>query len=425
MTDRQLVPDWLSNPDVVLLRDVATAVLHLAAVDRLDSFSLPYPATAQRAVNALVLQCLRNGSKPPAGVPEMMRWARARPLGSWPLDRLPTHLFDAADRLIDEDSGEPTQLCHELAVRGYGDSTGRQYDRLVIHEALRSCRAVSAPESYTAFRRLLVTRPVLTEEDWVEVSTDLFLDPVRFLIEEIYAPVPLGFRRGGSYLCCHRCLTLLHPVSDTEWWCERDQCRYRGPAPHGRELVASEVGELRQLRKPLRQFVTGPGQAETSLERELRALGLTVEMWPGFDAYDLRITFPDGHVWAVDVKDWAHPAFLGRSATAVRSEPPYDEACWVVPGFRVRARRDYLDIYAKERGEEAGGLRLLTDDQLKRAARLRLSGRRGTDSSIGPHPTDLVPPPRTDRRTGHTASSPAGEHTTPTDGAGKDGANHA
>lgn len=422
MPDQQLVPDWLSNPDVVLLRDVATAVLHLAAVDCLDSFTLPYPAGAQRALDALVLQCLRSGAKPPAGVPEMMRWARARPLGSWPLDRLPADLFGTADRMIDEDSGEPTQLCHELAVRGHGDSTGRQYDRLVIHEALRACRAVSSPESYTAFRRLLVNRPVLTEADWVEVSTDLFLDPVRFLIEEIYAPVPLGFRRDGTYLCCHRCLTLLHPVSDTEWWCERDQCRHQGPPPHGRELVASEVGELRQLRKPLRQFVTGPGRAEVSLEGELRTLGLTVEMWPGFDAYDLRITFPDGHVWAVDVKDWAHPAFLGRAATAVRPEPPYDEACWVVPAFRVRARRDYLAVYAKERGPGACGLRLLTDDRLKRTARLRLSGERGPDASIAPLHTM---PPAGEHDGAGTASSRSGNRTAATDGAGKQGADHA
>ncbi|MBO1330977.1 hypothetical protein [Streptomyces sp. VRA16 Mangrove soil] len=383
MTDQQSVPDWLSNPDVVLLRDVATAVLALVAVEDLDSFTLPYPDAAQRALDALVLQCLRNGAQPPAGVPEMMRWARRRPLGSWPLDRLPADLFDGADRLIDADSGEPAQLCHELAVRGYRDSTGRQYDALVIHEALRACRAMSAPESYTAFRRLLVTRPVLTEADWAAVGSDLFLDPVRFLIEEIYAPVPAGRRRDGAYLCCHRCLTLLHPVSDTDWWCEHDRCRHRGPAPRGRVLIAAEVGELRQLRKPLRQFVTGPGQAETALEHQLRALGLDVEMWPGFDAYDLRVTFPDGYVWAADVKDWAHPAFLGRAASAVRAEPPYDEACWVVPDFRVRARRDYLEVYARERGSGAGGLRLLTDDQFLRAARLRLSGERGPSASIG------------------------------------------
>ncbi|MFF3497311.1 hypothetical protein ACFYWS_38965 [Streptomyces sp. NPDC002795] len=384
MDDQQTGPDWFANPDVVLLRDVATAVARLEEVGRLDSFTLPYPAEAQRALNALVLECLRNGAQPPSGVPELMRWCRARPLGSWPLNRLPHRVFAAEDRLIDERSGEPTQLCHELAVKGRGDSTGRQYDRLVIRAAMRACRDASSPESYTAFRRLLVTRPVLTEANWFELSTDLFLDPVRFLIEEIYAPVPVNHQRSGIYVCCRRCLTLLTPLADGGWWCERDQCRYQGAPPHGRALHAVDVGELRQLRRPLRQFVTGPGRAEVDLERQLRGLGLTVEMWPGFDAYDLRVTFPDGHVWAIDVKDWAHPALLGQAATVVRREPPYNEACWVVPHFRVQLRRDYLDVFAAERGSNAGGLRLLTDTRLKKAAQARLRGERGPDARIAP-----------------------------------------
>jgi hypothetical protein len=426
MTDPQLGPDWLSNPDIVLLRDVATAVLHLAAVDRLDSFTLPYPVAAQRALDALVLQCLRNGAGPPAGVPEMMRWARTRPLGSWPLDRLPPDLFDTEDRLIDGHSGEPTQLCHELAVPGGGDSTGRQYDREVIHEALRACRAMASPESYTAFRRLLVTRPVLTQEEWTEVSTDLYLDPVRLLLGEIYAPVPLGFLRDGLYLSCYRCLTLLQPVGTADWWCERDQCRHRGPAPHGRRLRASEVGELRQLRKPLRQFVTGPGQAEIALESDLRALGLSVEMWPGYDSYDLRVVFPDGHVWAVDVKDWSHPAFLGRSARTVPAEPSYDQACWVVPEFRVRARPDYLETYARERPTAAGGLRLLTDEQLKRVARLRLAGDTGPEASIAPLPAGVVTQSRRVRDVAApTAPHPAHGQQPPDDHAQKKGTAHA
>ncbi|WP_406351725.1 hypothetical protein [Streptomyces sp. NBC_00658] len=384
MSDRSPVPDWLGNPDVVLLRDVATAVVRLDGVARLDSFTLPYPAEAQRALDAVVLACMRATALPPSGLPELIRWSRTRPLGSWPLDRLPEGLFAAEDRLIDVDSGEPTQLCHELAVKGFGDSTGRQYDRLVIQEAMRACRDASSPESYTAFRRLLVTRPVLTEAEWLELSTDLYLDPVRSLIEEIYAPVPVSHRRDGAYLGCGRCLTLLTPLSDGGWWCERDQCRHRSTPPHGRLLAVADVGEIRQLRRPLRQFVTGPGRAEADLERNLRGLGLTVEMWPGFDAYDLRITFPDSHVWAVDVKDWAHPGFLGRAAEAVRPDPPYDEACWVVPRFRLHTRRDYLDVFARERPARAGGLRLLTDDQLKRAARARLRGERGPESRIAP-----------------------------------------
>lgn len=150
-----------------------------------------------------------------------------------------------------------------------------------------------------------------------------------------------------------------------------------GAAPLGRTLRADEIGTLWQLNRPLRQFVTGPGRAEADLERELRALHLPVEMWPGFDAYDLRITFPDGWVWAVDVKDWAHPGLLGQAATEVRQQPPYDEACWVVPRYRVDARPNYLEVYARNRAHAAGGLPLLTDRRLVAAARARLRGDTG------------------------------------------------
>lgn len=375
----------LVDPDMRLLHDVATTVVHLAQHTRLDSFTLPYPPQAQRSVDSVILACLHVGAQPPGGLPELLHWCRTRPIANWPLDGVSGTLCGTEDRLIDRQSGEPTQLCHELAVDTRGDSSARQYDRMVVHEAMRACREASSPESYTAFRRLLVDRPVVTELDWIGVTTDLYLAPVRDLIDLIYAPVPASYLVDDAYYTpCARCLTLLTPLSGGGWWCERDHCRHQGAPPPAGPLRPGECGEVRQLDRPLRQFVTGPGRAETALEQALRRRKLTVEMWPGFDAYDLRITFPDGHVWAVDVKDWAHPGLLGRSARPVRPEPPYDEACWVVPQFRVEAQRSYLDVYARERPATAGGLRLLTDRELTSAADARLRGQRGPEARIGP-----------------------------------------
>jgi hypothetical protein len=195
---------------------------------------------------------------------------------------------------------------------------------------------------------------------------------VRDLVEQIYEPVPDGYLDRGCYTTCRRCLTLLTPLADGGWWCERDQCRKQGTPVPGPALAAQETGQLHQLARPLRQFVTGPGRAELDLEAGLRSLRLQVEMWPGFDAYDLRITFPDGHVWAVDVKDWANPALLGREAAPVRPEPPYDEAFWVVPRHRVDARPGYLAVYRRNRPEGARHLPLLTDRELLKAAKRRL-----------------------------------------------------
>ncbi|MFC8383567.1 hypothetical protein [Nocardia sp. NPDC057272] len=372
--------DRRDGSDIELLRTIATAVIRLADASGPQALSVPYDAEAARALNGTVLACLTLGAEPPSSLPDLLLWCRTRPLEDWPLD-LPEDAFGPDDRLIDEDSGEPTQLCHEWWVEGR-DSAAAEFDRVIIRSAMKRCQEASSPESYSAFRRLLVTKPVLTSEMDLEIATDLYLEPVRELLARAYIPASAGYLRDGKFATCGRCGTLLTPTLDGGWWCERDQCRSRGPAPLGRELVVDEVGELLHLVRPLRHFVTGPGLAEIELERRLKSMrGLQVEMWPGYDAYDIRITFPDNHVWAIDVKDWAHPGLLGKAARPVPTEPPYDKAFWVVPQFRVDTRPDYLGIFARNRATPAKNLELLTDRALVAAVSARLRRFARTDSA--------------------------------------------
>ncbi|MEU4174072.1 hypothetical protein [Streptomyces sp. NPDC026589] len=376
--------DWLGFPDVGLVRTLAGAVIQLADLGPLSAFALPYPAEAQRALDRTVLACLLRGVEEiPRSLPELLFWCHSRPLEDWPLD-LPPDAFGPDDYLVDPEALVPSQLCHEWWIRGK-DGGAAQFDREVVHTAMRLCRKASSPESYVAFRRLLVERPVLTGVERFETDTDLFLAPVQELLDQCYAAVPASYEREGAYVTCGRCLTLLTPVAGGAWWCERDRCRRRGSPPHGRTLEGSDAAGLLQLVRPLRQFVTSPGRAEVELEARLSALGLQVQLWPGFDAYDLRITFPDEHVWAVDVKDWKHPGLLGRSAHPVRPEPPYDESCWVIPREQTGAHRDYLGTYRRNRPAAAGGLPLFTDDQLVALAADRLDG------AGGPHLTESAP----------------------------------
>ncbi|MEV4094230.1 hypothetical protein [Streptosporangium saharense] len=355
---------------VTLLITLSTALVRADRETDLGSFRLPYDAEAQRALDRTVLACLLRGAEPPASLPELFVWCRERPLSDWPLDALPDAV-GPEDRLLDPEHGRPTELCHEWATRSR-DSATEARDRQVIRAALRACAEAGEEDAYTAFRRLLIERPVLTATDAFAVTSDLVLEPVKGILSTIYQEVPESYARDGFYATCGRCLTLLVPVRGGQWWCERDRCRRDGPPPVGRELPISEVGDLRQLERPLRQFVTGPGRAEVGLERRLRALGLKVQMWPNFDSYDLRITFADGHVWAIDVKDWAHPYFLARVARPVPATPPYDEAFWVVPRHRVEDRPGYLAVFARNRPDSAASLVLLTDDALVRRAHARV-----------------------------------------------------
>lgn len=369
-TDAPPVAGWVPHDGIALLHTLASGLIKLEKVTGLDAFTMPYPAEAQRALDRTVLACLLRGAAPPRSMAELIDWCITRPLNDWPLN-LPPSTVGPDDRLLDEESGRPTELCHEWAERGH-DAAGEYLDRQVIRAALRMCREYGEEDAYSAFRGLLVDRPVLTSAESFEVANDLVMEPVRELISWIYQPVPASYLSDGAYATCARCLTLLVPTRDGTWWCERDRCRRQGQPPVGRWLCPEEVGEVLQLRRPLRQFVTWPGRAEADLARALGGLGLDVRMWPGFDSYDLRVTFPSGWVWAIDVKDWASPGLLGRAARPVRRDPPYDEAFWVVPRERVAACPGYIETFKRNRPSEAADVRLLIDDQLIEHAWQRL-----------------------------------------------------
>lgn len=348
-----------------LLRIIATAVVQLSQ-QRVPGEAV-YPDAVQAAYNQLVLQCLRRGVEPPASVPDMARWAAWRPLGDWPL-ALPDDLVAADRYLVDRGTGGPTQHCFEWAISAR-DPAAEQFENQLIEEALTRCRTASAPESYTAFRRLLTERPVLTGTDIALLGGELDLGLLHETIKRSYGPAPASYRREGRYTQCARCHCLLVPVDRTGWRCELDRCRRDGLAAPGCTLDARAGGEVYQLSRPLRMFVTSPGLAEIDLETELVRLGLDVEMWPNFDAYDLRVTLPEGDVWAIDVKDRANPALLGRTARPLPPAPAYDRAFLVAPRYRFADREDYGRVFAHHQPDDLRGrLELLSDDEMLRRA---------------------------------------------------------
>ncbi|MFF2656293.1 hypothetical protein ACFVUH_02895 [Kitasatospora sp. NPDC058032] len=373
------VVSWAAYDGVPLLHTLARAMRELEALDGLDRFTLPYPDAAQHALDRTAVVCLLRGERPPASLAELVDRCRSIALEDWPL-RLPPDAVGPGDYLLDEFSGRPTELCHEWVDRG-PDPAVRHRDRQVISTALTLCQRYGEEQAYSAFRGLLVREPVLTASGMFAVLGNMVLEPVHDLLRIVYRPVPDAYLRGGAYRACGRCLTLLVPVGRDEWWCERDRCRGLGAPPPGQVFDAGDAGAVLQLERSLRQFVTGPGRAEVELEEELRALGLDIVMWPGYDAYDLLITFPDGWRWAVDVKDRAHPYFLGREARPVRPDPPYDEVFWVVPRHRVEARPGYLAAFKRGRPASAAELELLTDTDLVARASWRLRTSKGASGA--------------------------------------------
>jgi hypothetical protein len=332
-------PATLDGP--ALLRGVSTA---LAQLSRRQVPGDPvYDDSVQRAYNRLVLHCLNAGVEPPESVPGMVTWAAATPLGQWPAD-LASARVTGAEVLVDPETRVPTQACMEFAMP-VADAAAELFENVIISTALEACRAARSPKSYTAFRRLLITRPVLTGADLVALATQIELMPALEVIRRCYEPAPAAYLRNGAYRGCGRCGCLLVPLRNGGYCCELDRCRNDGGTTLGLELPPS--ARVLQLSRPLRVFITSPGIAETELEAALSGppIRLRPEMWPQFDAYDLRVPFPDGSAWAVDVKDWASPSLLAARMHALPPDPPFTRAFIVVPEYRFRVREDYARAF--------------------------------------------------------------------------------
>jgi hypothetical protein len=358
--------------DEALVRTIATALVLLSR--RQAPGDPVYEDGVQRAFNQLVLHCLRSGTEPPASVPDLVSWAARTPLDRWPTGFTVADRVDAvdadADFLVDELTRTPTQTCLELAL-SVADAPAELFETDIIESALAACRSAGSPASYTAFRKLLITRPVLTATDLVALAADIDLLPVFETIRRSYEPAPAAYRRSGSYQLCGRCGCLLVPLRSGGYRCELDRCRSDGGSALGPELPV-QAGVL-QLKRPLRVFVTSPGIAETDLDAALRSLGLGPHLWPEFDAYDLCVPFPSGIVWAVDVKDWANPGLLARMTQPMRAEPRHDRAFIVIPEYRFRVREDYARVFRHHLTPElAGRIEICSDTEFTSMARREL-----------------------------------------------------
>jgi pPIWI_RE three-gene island domain Y/REase associating with pPIWI_RE len=350
-----------------LLHTVATAIY---ALSRRQAPSDPvYDDAVQRAYNYLVLHSIRNGSEPPASVSDMVTWAARTRLGDWPADLVATGV-GGDEVLVDGETRSPTQVCLEWALPT-PDVHAELVENEIIGDAMAACRAAKSPRSYTAFRRLLVTRPVLTAVELVSLAAEIDLMPVFEIVRRSYEPASAAYLADDGYRQCGRCGCLLVPLRNGDYRCDLDRCRNDGGTVLGEALPAA--ARVLQLSRPLRVFITSPGLAETDLEKALRKVGLAPEMWPKFDAYDLRVPFPDGTAWAVDVKDWANPSLLGLRTRALRVDPLHDRAFIVVPRYRFRAREDYARAFRHALAQDLRGtITVRSDEDFLKDARREL-----------------------------------------------------
>ncbi|MFE2108879.1 hypothetical protein ACFXAF_23865 [Kitasatospora sp. NPDC059463] len=352
------------------MRGIATALVHLGEVPNPGTFTLPYPAPVQQALDGVVLTCLLMRAQPPESVPQLVEWCANLPIDNLAFP-VPVGLAPPGSFLLDPTTRQPTQICHELALGGI-DPTAQQVGRQAMADAAEICREDDSPETYLAFRELLVNRPVLTGRELATLPSegtglDLLTAPLRAL----YVPAAASHRAPDStvYTACGHCRALLHPTVDRGLVCERDACRVLGEVERGREYRPDDNdGGTHQLIRPIRQWVSGPGIMEQELAARLRKLGV-VQLWPSYGTYGLHVLFPSGQSWAVEVKDWSSATLLADSARPPIPDPPYDRCFWAVPRVRLQADARYRRSFQGHGTGPTSRLELVGFEELVRAAR--------------------------------------------------------
>lgn len=328
--------------DVLTLYLIANGVLALQDKLRDERFiEVPYPSQLQKGLNRLTLASLWHNSTPPAGVPELLTWC-TRPLGTWPLDSDPD-IAGAGDTLLD--GIFPTQFCQELAISS-PDVEAELLEQHLLLKVVEICRNSGDQSAYVAFRRTLIEQPVLTSLELQQKLVDEKLVRLADGIRDAYHTAPAECiipAKPPVCLECHWCGNLLVRLRDGTLRCSEETCNDLHAARQKRSLPEHEG--VHWLRRDLRMFIAGPGRSEIRLAQKLSRLGLQVELWPGIDAYDLRVVFPSGEPWAVDVKDQRSPALLARRLThRIPLLPAWERGFYVFPDERNR-QQGYLRTF--------------------------------------------------------------------------------
>jgi len=326
------------DANAITLSLIATGIIQLSQqIAHGAPMTYPYPPPMQRGLDRLAVALLQQKKTPPAGVPELLQWCQ-RPLMSWGID-LEEASIGADDCLLDNHL--PTAVCEEWAVTN-PDVEAEITERKLMKALLTTCQISGNQAGYVAIRRLLIDQPVMTHFEFQRIRADARFATFDQFLTEAYIPAPSTLVIDEHFVCCKHCGNLLQRTRKNRLVCENARCAFLGEGA-GRTIPAREQPVW--LQRALRRYVAAPGQTEVSLAKRIESRGISVDLWPGYDSYDLRITFPDNEVWAVDVKDWANPFLLARQIASIPGKPYWTVSFFVFPDERKRQRPDYLRAF--------------------------------------------------------------------------------
>lgn len=236
-------------------------------------------------------------------LPEFLRWSETS-FHTW---------RPAADEFENVFSG--VTLTEEGMVSGFAREWWGGESKL-FPEILDFCRSKNHQKTYVELRKLLIEKPVIRTDELFRKLVSPSLRQVKDYLDQLYVTLT-NFQQEKIYYQCPRCNYIQiarngHAHVCRDPYCERQskkQNLIKAPPlidPDRYKIVIPEIYRA----------VTLPGIAElqlyNALQKEAGIPQQDIELWPDVDKYDLKVKFPTGPTWMIDVKDWVvvYPEFL-------------------------------------------------------------------------------------------------------------------
>ncbi|MEV5498682.1 hypothetical protein AB0M50_25110 [Nonomuraea fuscirosea] len=282
-----------------------------------------------------------------------------RPFREWPI-ALRLSVADIEESLLDGD--ELTPMAEQAARLSIRDVEAELVENLVFRELMLVAELNAKDEAevqthYCELRRLLIDNPILTEAR----------------IRRLTSRFPKRGRNGQPMIQRFIQAAYVHRASQGQVKidiCDAcgnptqrgiDGCGTTGCTGRTTDLVIDTVGGYYVQHRATRRFFHDPGLVEARVLDRLTEMSaertISVEAWPGLDAYDIRVSFLSGRdvveVWGADAKDQVSPGLLGLGFTW-RPDPPCDRRFLVLPKHRADQPGYVADLRAELQGRVSG-----------------------------------------------------------------------
>ncbi|MDJ0713067.1 MAG: hypothetical protein QNJ54_02455 [Prochloraceae cyanobacterium] len=263
------------------------------------------PKALRLGMSGMYLKSLLQGDETaPSNLPEFFEWA-ASPVVNWSPAREIEHLSENVTLIED---GLVSDFATQWAVSG--SDVERQVQEKVLEDVLLHCQREpnKLDDAYRGFRKLIITKPVLSYGEYRRFLSDSQLKPLREFLQQVYMDL-VELAEEETYHFCPRCKYVKRKRPDGTYpcwnqWCDRLSTKKKlPPLP---TISRKEAEKLKIVTPGVYRYGTLPGIYEIMLAEELSKLGIRVTLWPKIDRYDLLVEFSKKLRWAIDVKDWSY-----------------------------------------------------------------------------------------------------------------------